>query len=55
MMILTGEIMSNKIGKKVDNSTIKFLYKHIFILLKSDDDKNTKKTKIIQFIDGAVK
>jgi hypothetical protein len=46
-----GEIMSNKIDKDV----IKFLYKHIFIILKSDEDKSTKKNKIIELLDGAVK
>jgi hypothetical protein len=46
-----GEIMSNKVEKDI----IKFLYKNIFLILKSDDDKNTKKNKIIELIDGAVK
>lgn len=40
---------------KVEKEIIRFLYKNIFIILKSDDEKNTKKNKIIELIDGAVK
>ena len=43
--------MNNKIEKEI----IRHLYKHIFLILKSDNDKNTKKNKIIELIYGAVK
>lgn len=47
--------MGANMSTKVEKEIIRFLYKNIFIILKSDDEKNTKKNKIIELIDGAVK
>jgi hypothetical protein len=47
-----GEIMSKS---KVESEKIKFLYKNIFLIVKSDEDKSSKKNKIIQLIDQAIK
>lgn len=45
----------NMIQNKVENEKLKFLYKKIFIVLSDEGDKNTKKNKIIELIDGAIK